>query len=323
MSYILTTMKTLRLIGTTLLMVMLAVNFTACSDDEDEQTIIEQANLIGKWQTTWEKIHKVENDKEVVTSDEAYTNGLWEFKADGTCTEGYADGGYTETSRWSLKDNKLTISYDDGYSDVLTVNELTATKLDCIKPYLLVGGTALSLQMGTRQSEDLDFMKWRTSKTEKMEVAWYQIEKELAAIGDTQHKNILDIDHVEYLVSGVKFSFYACPKYSPVSMPVEYLNNLRLADVKSIGAMKMEVLLRRSNFRDYYDIYSILKSGVPINDLVSLALTYSGHKLKSKNLLAMLTNGSRFTRDSHFEQLAPIYAVTAQEIEDYIKFCLL
>ena len=52
------------------------------------------------------------------------------------------------------------------------------SKLDCIKSYLLVGGTALSLQMGTRQSEDLDFMKWRTSKTEKMEVAWYQIEKQ-------------------------------------------------------------------------------------------------------------------------------------------------
>ena len=27
------------------------------------------------------------------------------------------------------EDNKLTISYDDGYSDVQTVNELTATKL--------------------------------------------------------------------------------------------------------------------------------------------------------------------------------------------------
>ena len=63
------------------------------------------------------------------------------------------------------------------------------SKLDCIKSYLLVGGTALSLQMGTRQSEDLDFMKWRTSKTEKMEVAWYQIEKELAVIGDIQHKD--------------------------------------------------------------------------------------------------------------------------------------
>ena len=128
---------------------------------------------------------------------------------------------------------------------------------------------------------------------------------------------------MEYLVSGVKFSFYACPKYSPVSEPVNYLNNLILADVKSIGAMKMEVLLRRSNFRDYYDIYSILKSGVPVNDLISLALSYSGHKLKSKNLLAMLTNSNRFTRDSHFEQLEPVYDVTAQEIEDYIKNCLL
>lgn len=197
------------------------------------------------------------------------------------------------------------------------------SRLDCIKPYLLVGGTALSLQVGTRQSEDLDFMKWRTSKAEKMEVAWYRVEKELATVGDIQHKDILDVDHVEYVVSGVKFSFYACPKYSPVSAPVEYLNNLRLADVKSIGAMKMEVMMRRSNFRDYYDIYSILKSGVPVNDLISLALTYSGHKLKSKNLLAMLTNGSRFTRDAHFEQLEPVYAVTTQEIEDYIKSCLL
>lgn len=197
------------------------------------------------------------------------------------------------------------------------------SKLDCIKPYLLVGGTALSLQIENRQSEDLDFMKWRTSKVEKMEVAWYQIEKELATIGIIQHKDILDIDHVEYLVSGVKFSFYACPKYSPVSEPVDYLNNLKLADVKSIGAMKMEVMLRRSNFRDYYDIYSILKYGVPVDDLISLALSYSGHKLKSKNLLAILTNGSRFTRDAHFEQLEPIYVVTAQEIEEYIKSCLL
>lgn len=125
------------------------------------------------------------------------------------------------------------------------------------------------------------------------------------------------------LCQELKFSFYACPKYSPVSEPVNYLNNLKLADVKSIGAMKMEVLLRRSNFRDYYDIYSILKSGVPVNDLISLALSYSGHKLKSKNLLAMLTNSNRFTRDSHFEQLEPVYDVTAQEIEDYIKNCLL
>lgn len=196
------------------------------------------------------------------------------------------------------------------------------SNLDCIKPYILVGGTALSLQIGARQSEDLDFMRWRTNKTEKMEVAWAQIERELGSVGEIEHRDILDIDHVEYLVSGVKFSFYACPKYSPVNTPVNYLNNLKLADIKSIGAMKMEVMLRRSNFRDYYDIYSILKNNVPINELISLALNYSGHRLKSKNLLAMLTNSSRFTRDACFEQLQPVYSVTAQDIEEYIKLTL-
>ena len=52
----------------------------------------------------------------------------------------------------------------------------TVSELDSIRSYLLVGGTALTLQINTRQSEDLDFMRWRTSKTEKMEVAWFQIE---------------------------------------------------------------------------------------------------------------------------------------------------
>ncbi len=41
------------------------------------------------------------------------------------------------------------------------------SELDSIKSYLLVGGTALTLQINTRQSEDLDFMRWRTSKQKR------------------------------------------------------------------------------------------------------------------------------------------------------------
>lgn len=118
------------------------------------------------------------------------------------------------------------------------------SQLECIKPYILVGGTALSLQIGTRLSEDLDFMRWRSAKTDKMEVAWAQIEKELSTIGEVEYTDILDIDHVEFRVSGVKFSFYACDKRSPVIAPVSCLNNLQLADVRAIGAMKMEVAIR-------------------------------------------------------------------------------
>lgn len=118
-------MKTFRLFGMALLMVLCAVNFTACSDDdENDKPVIDQANLIGKWQSTWEKVHKVENGKEVVTSDEADTDGSWEFKADGTCIE---DGKYS--ARWRLKDDKLTIAEDGGFDSEYTVKELTANKL--------------------------------------------------------------------------------------------------------------------------------------------------------------------------------------------------
>ena len=41
------------------------------------------------------------------------------------------------------------------------------TCLECIKSFVLVGGTALSLQLNKRQSEDLDFMCWKKSAKDK------------------------------------------------------------------------------------------------------------------------------------------------------------
>lgn len=192
------------------------------------------------------------------------------------------------------------------------------SKLECIKPYLLVGGTALSLQLGTRLSEDLDFMSWRTHKNEKREVDWHGIKKELETIGNVEKCDILDIDHVEFIVDGVKISFYANPNYSPVNKEIIFLNNIRLADKQSIGAMKMEVMLRRSKFRDYYDIYSLLKAGEDLQGMIDLALKYSGHRLKSKNLMAMITRSDRFLPDSAFSSLDPIYDITPKEIEEAI-----
>lgn len=193
------------------------------------------------------------------------------------------------------------------------------SKLDCIKPYLLVGGTALSLQLATRLSEDLDFMSWRKSRNEKREVDWPEIKRELSTVGCIEKMDILDIDHVEFVVDGVKISFYANPNASPVQREITIMNNLRVADALSIGAMKMEVMLRRSKFRDYYDIYSIIESGEDLNAMIALALKYSGHRLKSKNLLAMLTRSERFIADSGFNNLSPVYDISPKEIEERIK----
>lgn len=198
------------------------------------------------------------------------------------------------------------------------------TRLNCIRPFVLVGGTALSLQINKRQSEDLDFMCWKKSAKDKSEVPISAINRELEAIGRVDSMEIGSFNFVEFVVEGVKLSFYAAPRKQIPSMQViPFMNNLQLADIKSIGAMKMEAMLRRSKFRDYYDIYSILNEGADIQEMINMALEHSGHLLKRKNLLAILTDGERFRKDKAFMQLNPIYDVTPYDIQEYIKQKLL
>lgn len=191
-------------------------------------------------------------------------------------------------------------------------------QMECIKPYILCGGTALAMQIGHRKSEDLDFMMWRKSKIEKPEVNWNAIEKELIEkVGEIENFNMLGFDQVEFLVKGVKFSFFVSDNYSPVTTPIEYLGNIRLADIESIMAMKMEVMLRRMKFRDYYDIYCILYEGYSIHNGIEKALSLSRHRLSSKNIIAMLLGG-KFFPDNNFTALEPKYDITKEKIREYI-----
>lgn len=193
------------------------------------------------------------------------------------------------------------------------------SRLECIKPFVLVGGTALSLQIKTRLSEDLDFMRWKIDKNDKLEIGWHRIKAELQKIGTIQNEDILGFDHAIFVVNGVKLSFYAAPrKRIPTMEEIPICNNLRVADIKSIGAMKMETMSRRSKFRDYYDIYSILKENIDFREMVSIALKHSGHTLKEKNLLAILGNGERFAKEKGFQELNPIYDVTPLEIQNLL-----
>ncbi len=193
--------------------------------------------------------------------------------------------------------------------------------LNCIKDYTLIGGTAISLQIGKRLSEDLDFCMWSTNlKKDKPTVDWPQIKKELETIGKIEKLDILGFDQVNFVVNSVKISFLTKQKnLSPVIKRVPILNNIKAADLDSLGAMKVELVLRRSNFRDYYDIYSLLMDGHSLKIMVEEAAKYSNHTLKTRDALSFLSNGSNYKKGKNFDLLNPVYAVTNKEIEDLIK----
>lgn len=190
--------------------------------------------------------------------------------------------------------------------------------LECIEPYVLCGGTALAIQLGHRKSEDLDFMMWRQSPSEKPEVDWPAISDELnEKLGPVERFDMPGFDQVEFMVKGVKLSFYVSDNYEPEMSPVPFMGNIMLANPGAILAMKMEVMLRRAKYRDYYDIYSILRAGYSIGQGIDKALKYSRHRLSRKNLVTMLLS-ARFIQERNFPSLEPIYDVSASEIREYI-----
>ncbi|GHT11563.1 hypothetical protein AGMMS4956_04780 [Bacteroidia bacterium] len=190
------------------------------------------------------------------------------------------------------------------------------SKMDCIKNYTLIGGTALALQLQHRLSEDLDFCRWKTHIDKKNAVDWPAITQELSALGEVS-REVLDADQCDFIVQGVKVSFYDNNrlKEPDVLHKQPFLNNLRIADVASIGVMKMEVMSRRTAYRDYYDMYAILNNGVSLDSVISGAERYSQHALRTKNILSILTDMDNVPIDKTFDKLFPTYHITNAEMQ--------
>ena len=90
-------------------------------------------------------------------------------------------------------------------------------------------------------------MRWQQGKNDTLDIGWPAIQREFATIGEVQDVQVAGFDQVLFVVDGVKFSFYAAPRKRIATMQeIPYLNNIRLADVESIGVMKMEAMMRRS-----------------------------------------------------------------------------
>jgi hypothetical protein len=166
-------------------------------------------------------------------------------------------------------------------------------------------------------------MRWQKYKDEKMSVDITSIKNELIDTGHVINSvDILTANHVLlYVNDGVKLSFFAHEMKEPAMKIVPYLNNIVLLDVNTIASLKIETMFQRTYFRDYYDLYFILKdkTSLEIASIIDNTLKYMRHIVKSKNLLGMLISGERFTRDAKFMHLEPISDVSPREIASFMN----
>lgn len=130
--------------------------------------------------------------------------------------------------------------------------ELLEELLPYVKYFVLGGGTPLAFLLNHRKSFDFDFFS--TSPIEKG-----LIEK----ISQTIPISNISIDTADELTfftkSGIKVTFLHYPFEH--SFPLEILpNGLQFFSVKDIAIKKAYTIGRRGEYRDYFDLYTILKN---------------------------------------------------------------
>lgn len=113
----------------------------------------------------------------------------------------------------------------------------------------LVGGTALALQLGHRQSVDLDFFGKHDMQSEEIKAL-------LSSVGSVKvHKESENINI--YDVDGIKVDFVNYSYEWITEAVVE--DGLVLASPQDIAAMKVNAIEGRGTKKDFIDIYVLLK----------------------------------------------------------------
>ncbi len=120
---------------------------------------------------------------------------------------------------------------------------------EVFEDFLLVGGTSLSLQIGHRNSVDLDFFGNVEIDTElfRSELSTYGAFKILK-----QSKNILITN-----INGVKTDFVNY-RY-PLIADYKEIDGVRLISKQDIAAMKLNAVSGRGSKKDFIDLYFLLK----------------------------------------------------------------
>lgn len=218
------------------------------------------------------------------------------------------------------------------WKEGLTLNTLEVfekiSKLECIKGFHLCGGTGIALQLNHRYSEDLDFemLTVQGKKEQSKSLNHDQIVAELKSLfDDFKMGKVVTADHFDCLVGDhVKLSFYKPQNKVPVLNEVCIINNLKTVSPQDALGMKLYVITQRSKFRDYYDIYSLLKDGCSLSEGIQYALKFSRYNISSKNIVSKLMSDGVFVKtnkEGHFEfdELKSKYHVDASQIRDYIE----
>jgi Nucleotidyl transferase AbiEii toxin, Type IV TA system len=145
------------------------------------------------------------------------------------------------------------------------------------REYYLVGGTAIALHIGHRESIDFDLFKEKDIRKKDVYTKLKNLDYKVS---------FADYNQINMLSKGVKITFFSFPYQVPINS--ELKGFLKMADLLTLGAMKAFALGRRSKWKDYLDLYFILKFHYSFKEVAKKAKEIFKDEFIEKQFIAQL-----------------------------------
>jgi hypothetical protein len=175
------------------------------------------------------------------------------------------------------------------------------------REYYLVGGTAIALQIGHRRSIDFDLFK--NSKINHSRI----IEK----LSKTRFQYTVTRrvhEQLNVTINDVKFTFFEYP--FPINPLISFANIVRMPELIELTAMKAYALGRRSKWKDYVDLYFLIKNHYTIEEISSVAERIYGQLFSEKLFRAQLSYFDDIDYSEPIEYVIP--SVPEKEIKEFL-----
>jgi predicted nucleotidyltransferase component of viral defense system len=190
----------------------------------------------------------------------------------------------------------------------------TLSRSQFISKFTLVGGTALSLQLNHRLSEDLDFI------LDEETLNLTSIKREIHGL--FPNYRILKEDkfyQIDFLIEGVKVTFFSAGAILVSFKSKEHsfsYKKMNIATTEIIAVLKLGAISQRNTIRDYYDLYFISKYSIGLKQVIERTKQLMPN-LSPVTYIETLIYTADLSENSISEHLQPKEVITKEEISNY------
>lgn len=196
------------------------------------------------------------------------------------------------------------------HPDVLNTNQKQLLPLiTTFSPQFgLVGGTAIALHLGHRRSVDFDLFTLQAFDINR-------VRSQVRTTAAIEHTFIQGEDELTVLVNQVKLTFYRFPYQ--IEFSETFGEAIRLPKLLTLGAMKALALGKRAKWKDYVDLFFLLKQ-FSLADVISETDKLFGSEFNEKLFRVQL---SYFKDVDYSEEVIymPGHETDQKEVEEYLQ----